>query len=96
MSGCLLDLSKSTTEVGISLHLLGELSAFVADVSRRRANQLRHRVLLHVLGHVETNERVVAAEQEIRQRARQLGLADAGRAQEDEAAHRAIGFFSPA
>ena len=62
----LLDFVEQHDRVGVALHLLGELAAlFVADVSRRRANQLRHRVLLHVLGHVEADERVIAAEQEV-------------------------------
>ena len=87
----LLDLVEQHDRVGIPLHLLRELTAlFVPDVSGRRANQLRHRVLLHVLGHVEADERVVAAEQEVGQRACELGLADTGRAQEDEAANRTI------
>jgi hypothetical protein len=75
---------------------LGELTAlFVADVARRRADQLRHRVLLHVLGHVEANQRVVAAEQEVRERARKLRLSDARRAKEDEAAHRPVRILQP-
>ena len=88
MSGCAFSISSSsTTRVRVALHLLGELAAlFVPDVSGRRADQLADRVLLHVLGHVEADQRVVAAEQEIRQRARELGLADAGRPEEHEAA----------
>src|SRR5580693_2656738 len=52
----------------------------------RRAEQPGHRVLLHVLGHVELDQRVLVAEQELRQRLGQLRLADAGRAREDERA----------
>ena len=85
----LLDLVEQHDRVRIPLHLLGELTAlFVADVSGRRANQLADRVLLHVLGHVEADQRVVAAEQEIGQRAGKLRLADAGRTEEHEAADR--------
>ena len=85
----LLDLVEQDHRIGVPLHLLGELPAlFVPDVPRRRANQLAHRVLLHVLGHVEADERVVAAEQQVRERPRELGLADAGRAEEQEAADR--------
>ena len=92
----LLDLVEQHDRVGIPLHLLGELPAlFVPDVSRRRANQLRDRVLLHVLGHVEADQRVVAAEQEVGERARQLGLADAGRAEEHEAPHRPVRILQP-
>ena len=92
----LLDFVEQDDRVRIALHLLGELPAlFVADVSGRRADQLRHRVLLHVLGHVEADERVVAAEQEVRQRARQLGLADAGRTEEHEAADGPVRILQP-
>ena len=52
-------------------------------------------MLLHVFRHVEANQRVVAAEQEVRQRARQLGFADAGRTEEDEAAHRTVRVLQP-
>ena len=87
----LLDLVEQHHGVGIALDLLGELAAlFVADVSGRRANQLGDRMLLHVLGHVEANERVFAAEEELRQRARELGFADARRPEEHEAADRTV------
>src|SRR5262245_152998 len=92
----LLDLVEQDDRIGVPLHLLGELAAlFVADVSGRRADQLRHRVLLHVLGHVEADERVIAAEQEVREAARELGLADAGRPEEDEAPDRPVGRLQP-
>ena len=61
---------------------------FVADVARRRADQARHRVLLHVLRHVEAQELDL---QHARQLPRQLRLADAGRAREQEVAHRLVG-----
>ena len=92
----LLDLVEQDDRVRVALHLLGELPALlVADVSGRRADQLRHRVLLHVLRHVEADQRVVAAEQEVGDRARQLGLADAGRSEEDEAADRTVRRLQP-
>ncbi len=43
------------------------------------------------LAHVDLDERVVVAEQEVGQRLGQLGLADTGRAGEDERAGRALG-----
>ena len=67
--------------------LLGELAAFlVTDVAGRGSEQPGHRVLLHVLAHVELDQRVLVAEQELGQRLGQLRLADAGRASEDERA----------
>ena len=90
-SGCAFSISsKSTTAYGPPPHRLGELAGLVvADVAGRRADQPRDRVLLLVLGHVDADHRVLVVEQELGQRPRQLGLADAGRAQEDEAAERA-------
>ena len=47
-----------------------------ADVARRRADQARDGVLLHVLGHVEADELVAEVQREL---PRELRLADAGR-----------------
>ena len=83
----LLDFIQQDDGVRVALDLLGQLPAlFVTDVAGRRSDQFRHRVLLHVLRHVEADQRVIAAEQEIGERPRELGLADAGGPQEDEAA----------
>ena len=91
-SGCAFSISsKSTTEYGPAAHRFGELAGLlVADVAGRRADQPRHRVLLLILGHVDADHRVLVVEQELGERARQLGLADAGRAEEDEAAERPV------
>ena len=87
----LLDLVEQHHRVGVPLDLLGQLPPFfVPHVAGRRPDQLRDRVLLHVFRHVETDEGRVATEQEVGQRPRQLGLAHAGRAEEHEAAHRAV------
>ena len=86
----LLDLVEQHHRVGPPAHRLGQLAALVvADVAGRRADQARDRVLLHVLGHVDADHVGLVVEQELGQRARQLGLADAGRPQEDERADRA-------
>ncbi len=47
------------------------------------------------LAHVDLDERVVVAEQEVGQRLGQLGLTDTGRAGEDERARRALGILQP-
>ena len=86
----LLDLVEQQHAVGLAAHRLGQLAALVvADVARRRTDQARDRVLLHVLGHVDPDHRVLVAEQELGQRPGQLGLADARRPEEDERAGRA-------
>ena len=77
----LLDLVEEDHAVRPAPHRLGELAALlVADVARRRADQARDGVLLHVLGHVDADHRLLVVEEELGERARQLGLADAGRA----------------
>ena len=74
----LLDLVEQEHRVRLAAHGLGELAALVvADVARRRADEPGHGVLLHVLRHVDLDHRVLVAEQELGERARQLGLADA-------------------
>ena len=88
----LLDLVEEDDRVGAPAHALGELAALlVADVPGGRADQAGDVVLLHVLGHVEADHRLRVAEHELGQRLGEERLADAGRAQEHEAAHRALG-----
>ena len=87
----LLDLVEEEHAVGTAANRLGELAALlVADVSRRRADQPGHGVLLHVFRHVDADHRLLVVEQELGERASQLGLADAGGAQEDERADRPV------
>src|SRR6202171_497743 len=82
----LLDLVEQKHAVRVLGDLLGELSTLVeADVARRRADQARHRVPFHVLGYVEAQQLHAKA---IRKLARDLGLAYAGRAGEEEIADR--------
>src|ERR1035441_6825313 len=73
--------------VGRTLDTLGELAALlVAHVARRRTDELGYGVLLHELRHIEADEGLVGAEEEVGQGAGHLGLSDAGGAQEEEAA----------
>src|SRR5437773_2347763 len=81
----LLDLVQEDDAVGPSLDPFGELAPlFVADVPRRRTDHLGDGVLLHVLRHVESDERFLVAEQELGQSLGDLRLADARRTEEDE------------
>src|SRR5271157_5755858 len=81
----LLDFVEQHYRVGRALHALGQLPAlFVADISWRRTDQLRDRMFLHEFGHVKAHQRLLAAEHELRQRARNFRLADAGGAEEEE------------
>jgi hypothetical protein len=74
----LLDLVEQEHAVRLAPHGLRELAALVvADVAGGRADEPGHGVLLHVLRHVDADHRVLVAEQELGERARQLRLADA-------------------
>ena len=94
-SGCAFSISsKSTTAVGPAAHRLGELPALVvADVARRRADEPGDGVLLHVLGHVDADHRVLVVEEELGQRLGRLGLPHAGGAEEDEGADGPVGIL---
>ena len=91
-SGCAFSTSSSrTTRVRAPAHRLGQLPALlVADVAGRGADQARDRVLLAVLAHVDPDHGVLVVEEEVGQRLGELGLADAGGAEEEERAGRAV------
>src|SRR5579872_3003314 len=92
----LLDFIQQHYGIGGALHSLGKLAAlFVAHVSRRRADQLADRVLLHELRHVEADERLLCAEHELRQGAGHLGFAHAGGTEEQEGADGPVRVFQP-
>ncbi len=92
----LLDLVEQHDLVRLAADLLGQRAAIVvADIAGRRADHPGHRVPLHVLRHVEPGDRVFVVEQELGERFRQLGLADAGRAEEQERAGRTRRVLEP-
>ena len=61
---------------------------FIANVSRGRADQFRDGMFLHVLGHIETNQRFFTAEQKFGQAASDFCFAHARWPEEQEASHR--------
>ena len=72
------DFVEEHDRIRTAANLLGELSAFfVADVARRRADQARDRMLLHVLGHVDAEQGVLVVEQKFGEGAGEFGFADA-------------------
>jgi hypothetical protein len=87
-SGCaFLDFVEQDHAVRFAPHGFGQVTAFlVTDVAGWRADQAGDRVFLHELAHVDADQVVLAVEQEIGQRLAQLGLADAGGAEEQEGA----------
>src|SRR4029077_12255536 len=85
------DLVEQDDRVWPPVDGLGELAALMeADVARRRADQPGHGVSFLVFAHVDADHGVVVVEQELRQRASQLGLADTGRAEEQERPDRPV------
>ena len=97
MSGwAFLDLVEQNHGERLAADLLGQLAAFlVTDVPGRGAEQPGHGVLLHVLAHVQPDQRILVAEQELGQGLGQLGLADPGRAGEDERAPGSLRVLQP-
>ena len=92
-SGCAFSISSSRiTEYGLRRTSFGQITAFlVADVSRRRADEARDRMLLHELRHVDADQVIFRIEQELRERLAKLGLADARGPEEQERAIRPLG-----
>ncbi len=92
----LLDLVEQDHAVVLAADGLGQLAALVeADVARGRPDQAADVVALHELAHVDLDERVLAAEHELGERLGELGLPDAGRAEEDERADRPLRVLEP-
>jgi hypothetical protein len=93
----LLDLVEQHHLIGPPPHRFGQHAALVvADIARRRADQPRHRMLLHEFAHVDAHHRGARRRTEFGERLGQLGLADAGRAQEHERADRPVRVLQPA
>mmetsp|Transcript_10086 Transcript_10086/g.25923 ORF Transcript_10086/g.25923 Transcript_10086/m.25923 type:complete len:259 (-) Transcript_10086:320-1096(-) len=83
---CLLDLVKENDGVRAVREQLGELpTLFVADVPWRGPDELGSFVLRLVLGHVDPDEPFAVARVDVRRHLLgQLGLAETGRAEEEE------------
>ena len=81
----LLDFVEQNHRIRPTTHGLAQLPAFlITDVARRRADEPRHGVFLHVFAHIDANHRVFVVEQKFRQRPGGLGFTHAGRTEEDK------------
>ena len=81
----LLNLIEEHHRIGFAAYGLGELSALiVTDVSRRRTDESGHRELLLILAHVDARHQALIVEEIVGQGTRQLRLAHACGAKEDE------------
>ena len=73
----LLDLVQQEHAIGILVDAVGQETALVeADIARRRADEPRYRMALHIFRHVEAQQ---LHSQHFRQALGDFGLADAGR-----------------
>ena len=87
----LLDLVEQHDLIGPPPHGFGQRAAFVVtDIARRRADQTRDRMLLHVFRHVHAQQSRLVVEQEFGKRLGQFGLADAGGPKEHERTDRPV------
>ena len=88
----LLHLVEQDDGVRVVLQLIRQdPAALAADDAARHADQLVHGdAAVLILGHVDADHLLLVAEQERRDRLRELGLADAGRAEEQQHAVRPI------
>ena len=90
----LLDLIEQHHGIGLAAHLFGELAALlVPHIAGRRAYQTGHGVLFHILGHVDADHVVLAAEHDLGQRLAQFRLAHARGAKEQERADGTLGIL---
>ena len=84
----LLDLVKQHDLIGTPSHSFGQRAAFfITDIAGRRPDQTCHRMLFHIFRHINAQHRAVIIEQEAGERLCHFGLANAGRAQHQKAAH---------
>ena len=92
----LLDLIEQHDRPRLAPHLLRELTALlVSDIPRRRADEPRDAVPLHILRHIHADERLLIAEERLGKRPAELRLADAGRSEEEKAADRPVRIAEP-
>src|SRR5258708_7630540 len=87
---------KQNDRIGMTPYLLGELSTlFVSYVARRRADEPRHGMLLHVFAHVDADHQSFVVEEKLRQRPRQFCFAYAGWPKKNERTDRPLGVGEP-
>src|SRR5712691_3393653 len=72
----LFDFVEKHHRIRMSANLLGELASFfVSNVARRCTDEARHRVLLHIFGHVDAQQGALVVEEELGEGAGKFGLA---------------------
>ena len=93
---CFLDLVEQDDGVWAASNRLGQLATLViADVAGRRTDETRDGVAFHVLRHIDPDHRLFVVKEQFGERLSELGLADTGRAKEEERPNRSIGITKP-
>ena len=92
----LFDFVQQNDAKGLAANNFGQLPpALKTNVARRRPQQSRNGVLLHVFAHIQAHHQVFTAIQNFGQGLGQLGLANSGRAQKDKRTNRPSRIFEP-
>ena len=87
----LLNLVQQHHAIRLAAYSVRQLPALlIAYIAGRRTNQPRCRVLFHILRHIEAQHRAFITKKLRRQSLRQLCLANARRAEEEEGAYRTV------
>ena len=75
----LFDFVKEKDLIGPAPHRFGECATFfIADITRRRADQTRNGMFLHIFGHIDTHHRRLVIKQIRRKRFGEFGFTDTG------------------
>ena len=87
----LFDLIEENDRIRATAHGLSQLAALIEpDIAGRRPDQPRHGVLLHELGHIETDHRIFLTEHVLGKLLHTVRLTHTGRTQEQESTDRAL------
>ena len=87
-----LDFIKQYDRVGLAAYLFGKLAAlFVSHVARRRTDETRYGVLLHIFAHIDADDGILRVEKILGQHLGQVGFAHTGGTEEDEGADGLVG-----
>ena len=85
ISMSLFDFIQQNNAIWMTTNSLRQLTTLIiAHISRRRTNQTRYRVFLHVLTHINTNHAAFIIKESLCQSLGQLSFTNTGRAKEDK------------
>ena len=88
---CLFHFIQQHDRVWLAADTIGELAAFLkADISGWRADHAGHRVLFHILGHIQPDHTFIRAKQLLGKGFAQLGFSYAGWTQKEEGRGRTV------